>query len=414
MSSSAAHRRALHRRRLAALALVGLLLLVQMYVLALKGTNYGIDFGPLWVSANNFVHLRPIYAGAAETITYSFLPPSAAMLTSPLGLVRFDVAAKAVLVLQILVLAGTTWAFVRRFSGRHWLPALVAGAIGLALSQPFIFTLRFGNVNGLIAAAMLAFFVGVADNRRWTGFLLGVSLALKPILLPLVVILLLRRQYRQVATAIAVVVGLLGVGSALARDSGDYITKVMPYLAGGGLQPFNVSILGLSQQAGWPEAWALGGRLAVAGAALALCVRLWGRPPDDLDLVEGGTALVMAGIVVSSWATFYYAAFAFPAVLLFHDRRSAASSPLLWPFVLAVGVPITFGSDLVTNTRTLVGMLGIVLVVGVAAWRGDPPAVEVPTPRGVDAGLVDEAELAFGVAHPQVPSRCRPRVRNVD
>lgn len=380
MTSTAAHRRALHRRRLAALALVGLLLLVQMYVLALKGVNYGLDLGPLWVSANNFVHQRPIYAGPVERITYSFLPPSAALLTSPLGLVRFDVAAKAFLALQILALAGTTWAFVRRFCGRHWLPALVAGAIGMALSQPFIFTLRFGNVNGLLVAAMLAFFVGVADNRWWTGFLLGVTVALKPILLPLFLILLLRRQYRQVATAIAVVVGLVGAGWALTRDGAEYLTKVMPYLAGGGLEPFNVSILGLSQQAGWPRAWALGGRLAVAGAALALCVRLWRRSPDDLDLVEGGTALVMAGIVVSSWATFYYAAFAFPAVLLFHDRRSAASSPLLWPFVLAVGVPLTFGSDLVTNTRTLVGMLGILLVVGVAAWRGEPPAVAVPAP----------------------------------
>lgn len=380
MTSPAAHRRALHRRRLAALGLVGLLLLVQMYVLALKGFNYGLDLGPVWVSAENFVRHRPIFAGAVEKITYSFLPPSAALLTSPLGLVRLDVATKAFLALQILALAGATWAFVRRFCGPHWLPAIVAGAIGLALSQPFIFTLRFGNVNGLVVAAMLAFFVGVADNRPWTGALLGVSLALKPILLPLLLILILRRQYRQLATAIAMVAGLLGVAWPLTRDSANYITKVMPYLAGGGLQPFNVSILGLSQQAGWPETWVLGGRLAVAGAALALCLRLWRRAPDDLDLVEGGTALVMAGVVVSSWATFYYAAFAFPAVLLFSHRRSAASSPLLWPFVLAVGVPITFGSDLVTNTRTLVGMLGIVLVVGVSAWRGNRPAGALPTP----------------------------------
>ncbi|HUR22964.1 MAG TPA: glycosyltransferase family 87 protein [Acidimicrobiales bacterium] len=374
MGSAAAHRRALRRRRLALLAVVGVLLCGQMYVLAYKGVNYGLDLGPVWVSAENFLRHRPIYAGQVETITFSFLPPSGALLTSPLGLMSFAVAARAFLGLQILLLAVSTGFFVRRFSGRRWLPALVGGAVGLALSQPFIFTLRFGSVNGLLVAAMLMFFVGVADGRRWTGLLLGVSLALKPVLWPLAALLLVRRQYRQVAAAIAVLTGLLLVATALARDGTNYLTKVLPYLARGepGLERFNVSILGLTQQAGWPGAWAVLGRVAVAGGAVALCLRLWRREPNDFDLVEAGTALVLAGVVVSSWATFYYAAFAFPALLLFPDRRAAASSLVLWPFVLAVGVPITFGSDLVTNTRTLVGMLGILFVVAMRVGRGDP------------------------------------------
>lgn len=361
---------------------MGLLLCGQMYALAVKGVNYGLDLGPVWVSAENFLRHRPIYAGDVGTITFSFLPPSGALLTSPLGLVSFDVAAKVLLAVHILLLAATTAMFVRRFSGRQWLPAAVGGAVGLALAMPFIYILRFGSMNGLLVAAMLAFFVGAADDRWWAGPLLGVSLALKPVLWPLAVVLLLRRQYRPVAAAFAVLAGLLLVAGALTPDAGNYVTKVLPYLAKGepGLEVFNVSILGLTQQAGWPGASAVLGRLAVAAAAVALCVRLRRRQPNDFDLVEGGTALVLAGVVVSSWATFYYAVFAFPAVLLFPDRRSAASSPLLWPFVLAVGVPITFGSHLLTNTRTLVGMLGIVVVVGLWAWRGDRPAPVGPAP----------------------------------
>jgi hypothetical protein len=373
MGSAAAHRRALHRRRSAGLALVGVFLLAQMYVLAYKGLNYGLDLGPVWVSARNFLHHRPIYAGDVGTITFSFLPPSGALLTSPLGLVSREAATRAFLAVHLLVLAAATGFFVRRFTGRNWLPAMVAGAVGLALSQPFIFTIRFGSMNGLVVAAMLAFFVGAADGRWWTGPLLGASLALKPVLWPLGLLLLVRRQYRHLWAAAAVLGGLLVVAMALARDGAGYFTKVLPYLGRGepGLERFNVSILGLTQQAGWSGASAVAGRVAVAVAVVALCVRLWTRQPNDLDLVEGGTALVLAGVVMSSWATFYYAAFAFPALLLFGDRRSAASSLFVWPFVLAVGVPVTFGSDLVTNTRTLVGMLGIVAVVGFRVWK-DP------------------------------------------
>lgn len=375
VGSPAAHRRALRRRRFAVLALVGLLLPVQMYVLALRGGAFGLDLGQVWLSATNFLHRRPLYAGDISTITFSFLPPSAALLTSPMGLVSFGVAAKALLGVQVAALVTATWFFVRRFCGERWVPLLVGAGIALALADPFVYTLQFGSVNGLVLAAMLVFFVGAADDRRWAGPLLGVSLALKPILWPLVVVLLLRRQYRQVATAAAVLAGLLLVALALARDGVEFVTKVLPYVAKGepGMEKFNVSVLGLTQQAGWPLATAVAGRLLVAGVALALCVRLWRRAPNDIDLVEAGTALVLAGIVGSSWATFYYAVFAFPALVLFSDSRARASTPIVWPFVLAVTLPITVEVEIVGNLRYLVGMSAIAGLVGLQAWRGGPP-----------------------------------------
>lgn len=102
-------------------------------------------------------------------------------------------------------------------------------------------------------------------------------------------------------------------------------------------------------------------------------MRLWRRAPSDIDLVEAGTALVLAGIVGSSWATFYYAVFAFPALVLFSDSRARASAPLVWPFVLAVTLPITVEVEIVGNLRYLVGMSAIAALVGLGVWRGRPP-----------------------------------------
>ena len=206
------------------MGLAGLLLPVQMYVLALRGAAFGLDLGQVRLSASNFLDRRPLYAGDISQITFSFLPPSAALLTSPMGLVSFDVAAKALLGLQVASLAATTWIFVRRFCGKRWVPALVGAWIGLALADPFVYTLQFGSVNGLVLAAMLLFFVGAADDRRWAGPVLGLSLALKPILWPLLIALVLRRQYRQVVAAAAVLAGLLLVALVLAPDG----TKFAP------------------------------------------------------------------------------------------------------------------------------------------------------------------------------------------
>ena len=387
MRSAPANRGYSPHRLVAALTLVGVLLLVQMYALAWKAPHFGLDLGPVWASAWNLVHGNPIYAGEVSSITFSFLPPSGALLTSPMGLVGFDVAAKVFLGIQIVALVAATLFFVRRFCVRQRLPTLVGAAIALALGQPFVYTLQFGSMNGLVLASMLAFMVGAADDRPWAGPLLGLSLALKPVLWPLAIVLVVRRQYRQVGAAMVVASGIVALAMVLVRDGSEFLTKVLPYLAEGepGMERFNVSILGLTQQAGWPGGSAVAGRLVVVGFAVALCVRLWRRAPDDLDLVEAGTALVLAGILVSSWATFYYAAFAFPAVLLFRDPRSAASSLAIWPFLLAVGVSIQFGPDLAVNSRTFLGLLGLTVLIGLRAWRRRPgdafPATTPSRPR---------------------------------
>lgn len=61
--------------------------------------------------------------------------------------------------------------------------------------------------------------------------------------------------------------------------------------------------------------------------------------------------------------------------------------------MVAVGVPITFGSDLVTNTRALLGMLGIVFVAGLRAWRGDPPGLRSAPVKGRSGAMLSAASV---------------------
>ncbi|MDP1807313.1 MAG: hypothetical protein Q8K72_19200, partial [Acidimicrobiales bacterium] len=70
--------------------------------------------------------------------------------------------------------------------------------------------------------------------------------------------------------------------------------------------------------------------------------------------------------------------------VLFSDSRAAASAPIIWPFLLAVALPITVEAEIVGNLRYLVGMSAIAGLVGLRVWRGDRsenPVLPAPTPR---------------------------------
>ena len=66
----------------------------------------------------------------------------------------------------------------------------------------------FGNINGCVLLLEVLFFRWILDGKVghqwWAGVAIGLSLVVKPVLAPLLLLPLLNRQWRAVVTAIAV------------------------------------------------------------------------------------------------------------------------------------------------------------------------------------------------------------------
>ena len=69
-------------------------------------------------------------------------------------------------------------------------------------------TLVFGNINGCILLLEVLFFRWLLDGKVshqwWAGVAIGLTLVVKPLLAPLLLLPLLNRQWRALVTAIAV------------------------------------------------------------------------------------------------------------------------------------------------------------------------------------------------------------------
>ena len=135
-------------------------------------------------------------------------PPFVALFSLPLlpfGAEQFDVAWFVFEVLCVAVVAG----LVAAWAGRRWTLAAVVTCFLFAW-YPVEFDLLYGQMSILLAALLLAAFLALRANHRGLGgFLLGLSMALKLVTWPLLIYLVLKRQWRAAISAAATVLKAL-------------------------------------------------------------------------------------------------------------------------------------------------------------------------------------------------------------
>ena len=210
------------------------------------------DFIPVWNAA------RDLIAGGQPYHQPGFVyPPSATLLFAPLGLLTFD---RAHLIFHAVNAVGILFATFLAFrTFKVDLSSIAAPALTFAvfLSAPVRLTLYTENVNGIIlAAAMAAFICAVA--RRWTaaGLAFGVTLAIKPVLMPLLMLFVFVRQWRAVASAVAVPVFLSAIALPFFGGASSFVTDVIPFLLKGNYAEnyiINTSLRGAAEILGLPS-----------------------------------------------------------------------------------------------------------------------------------------------------------------
>lgn len=175
-----------------------------------------VDFDSFWRSARALLEGGDIYDAGARLVNLN--PPVWTVLISPLGLMEAIDAYRLFVLLCVLVVLGyLAWTAEELGLRPVW---AVLGAGLLLLSSPLLSTLALGQVYPVLALGLVAAWISDRrDAQRASGIALGLVVALKPSLAPVLLWPLVRRRWGAFAAACvsglgATLVGLVVAGPA--------------------------------------------------------------------------------------------------------------------------------------------------------------------------------------------------------
>ena len=178
------------------------------------------DFDTFWRSARAFWEGRDVYATGAELENLN--PPLWVLLISLLGLLEPLVAYRFFVMITLFVTVGyLAWVAGELRLRPAW---AVVGGVMLLLSSPMLATLALGQIYPFLALGLVAAWISDRRGRHTvSGVALGLVVALKPSLVPVLLWPLVRRRWRTVVTAVAAgvvatVIGAVVVGFEVTLD----------------------------------------------------------------------------------------------------------------------------------------------------------------------------------------------------
>jgi alpha-1,2-mannosyltransferase len=310
---------------------------------------------------------------AGDSLPYIY-PPFAAIGMAPVLVLPWPVAATAALLLSVVALAVTLYAFLGARS-------LVIIALPLALvAEPVRETLAFGQINiwlmALVAADCLL------PKTRWPrGALLGLAAAIKVTPAAFLLFFLVRKDFRSIATALATAATATGLGFLLApHDSMRYFVAEPFHSGGFANAPFvtNQSISAELSRLGLPHTASTLVFGVFAAAVLAAAVPVMRRVDAPVAMVvNAAAALLLAPI---SWS--HHWVWAVPALALLGVHAWRTGNRRLWFATGAGGVLLLVGPHLGVPTgggaeltwapaQHLLGnnyLLTSIALLGYAAW----------------------------------------------
>jgi len=311
----------------------------RSYVL---GTNGYItdDFGPVYRAVVNFKLGIPIYNEHFDQVDPHYLyPPGGTLLLAPFGYLPVDASRYWFITFNTIAIVIAAYFLLRLFK---FSPASVAApALLLAMfcTESVTNTLVFTNINGCILLCEVLFFRWLLDgkvNHQWlAGIAVGLTLAIKPSLAPLLLLPLLNRQWRALVTAFLVPLLFNAVGWFMVSDPMNFVRGTVPYIFSV-RDYFNSSIEGNGIYYGLPTWLILTLRLlflVLAIASLWLLYRYYRERDPLFWMVTSSGVLLIATFLVTSLGQGYYSMMLFPFLMSVVLPNSVLRN---WPAWLAI------------------------------------------------------------------------------
>lgn len=351
-----------------------------------------------WGSDNAFVvkAAETLLAGGSPYEDKRFLYlPSAVIMAVPEALLPQTVL-RWVLPVGMSGLLGIGWvAALRLFSVPLRSRFAVGGFAVFALAyKPYVNLVLIGNWTAISAAALPVALL-LARRRAWgaAGLVVGLAIACKPMLVPLGVLFLFARQWRGLAAAVLVPLGMSLAGALLMPDPSLFFTKTLPFLLKGQdsyALPWDASPIAVLPRLGVPEPLALLVAFAGAGAGLWAAWTRWRRTDEadggELRLVETACMVMLAAFLVSRPSFDHYLLVVLPLLLASAVREgSMPRSPWFWLALTPQLALVPWPSELAHKRRAFkdcATLCGLAILLARRALRSGRVTLEPVTTAG--------------------------------
>ncbi|MFJ4779728.1 glycosyltransferase family 87 protein [Streptomyces sp. NPDC088762] len=351
-----------------------------------------------WGSDNAFVvkAAQTLLAGGSPYEDKRFLYlPSAVLMAVPEAVLPQTVL-RWLLPLGMSALLGAGWlAALRLFSVPLRSRLAVGGFAVLALAyKPYVNLVLIGNWTAISAAALPAALL-LAHRRAWgaAGLVVGLAIACKPMLVPIGLLFLLARQWRGLAVAVLVPLGLSLAGALLMPSPSLFFTKTLPFLLQGQdayALPWDASPIAVLPRLGVPEPLAVLVAFAGAAAGLWAAWTRWRRTDDadggELRLVETACMVMLAAFLVSRPSFDHYLLVVLPVLLASGVRPgSMPRSPWFWLALTPQVAFVPWPSELAHKRRAFkdcATLCGLAILLGRRALRSGRVILEPVTTAG--------------------------------
>jgi alpha-1,2-mannosyltransferase len=295
-----------------------------------EAMNVHGDFDTFWRSARAFWEGGKVYATGADLENLN--PPFWVLLISPFGLLEPLVAYRFfVLITLSITVAYLAWVADELRVRPAW---AVIGGVMLILSSPLLATLALGQIYPILAFGLVvAWMADRRERQRISGIALGLVVAIKPTLAPVLLWPLVRRRWGTfwaaiVAGAAATLVGTVVVGFGATLDWLRLLSEssASPYWDNASLPSAAARLFTANPYARHVATWAwtIPVAYALGIAAIAFTARrtMW-------DAEAGLWALVAAALLASPIAWHNYLVLLGPGILLLLARGRVAPAFLL-------------------------------------------------------------------------------------
>ncbi|GAB18292.1 arabinosyltransferase AftC [Gordonia effusa NBRC 100432] len=208
-----------------------MMVLQRSIILGVNGDRTD-DFTPVYQAALRFLNNQSVYGEAYNTVEPHYLyPPSGTLLMAPLAVIDPERSRWLFITFSVIALIASAYLLTKLF-GFGWRSWVFPTVLFFFFSTETVaHTLVFTNFNSFVLLGMLAFMILMLRNQQWwAGVPIGLTLAVKPVLAPLLLLPLLNRQWRILVGAIGIPVVLTALAWPVSVDPMDFLKRTYPYL----------------------------------------------------------------------------------------------------------------------------------------------------------------------------------------